>query len=112
MPSQDFKRSDRIADLIKVEISEVLSKEVRDPRIQGITVMNVMLTPDMKKADIFISQTNSFNEIDLEELKEGLEKAKGFIRKKLSQNLNLRRIPEIFFKIEVFDRIEVKRTLD
>tara|TARA_B100000989_G_scaffold216797_1_gene165126 strand:+ start:409 stop:720 length:312 start_codon:yes stop_codon:yes gene_type:complete len=102
MPSQDFKRSDRIADLIKVEISQVLSTEVKDPRIQGITVLNVMLTPDMKKADIFISKTNSFNEIDQEELKKGLEKAKGFIRKKLSQNLNLRRIPEIFFKIEEF----------
>ena len=102
MPSQDFKRSDRIADLIKVEISQVLSKEVKDPRIKGITVMNVVLTPDMKKADILISQTNSFNEIDLGELINGLEKAKGFIRKKLSQNLNLRRIPEIFFKIEEF----------
>jgi ribosome-binding factor A len=102
MPSPDFKRSDRIADLIKVEISQVLSKEVKDPRIRGITVMNVMLTPDMKKADILISQTNSFNEIDLGELINGLEKAKGFIRKKLSQNLNLRRIPEIFFKIEEF----------
>ena len=47
MPSQDFKRTDRIADLIKVEISQVLSKEVKDPRIKGITVMNVVLTPDM-----------------------------------------------------------------
>ena len=102
MPSPDFKRSDRIADLIKVEISQVLSTEVKDPRVQGVTVLNVMLTPDMKKADIFISQINSFNEIDLQELKKGLEKAKGFIRKKLSQNLNLRRIPEIFFKIEEF----------
>ena len=102
MPSQDFKRSDRIADLIKVEISQVISQEAKDPRIQGITVMNVLLTPDMKKADIYISQTNSFNEIDQQELKMGLEKAKGFIRKKLSQNLKLRRIPEIFFKIEEF----------
>ena len=100
MPSQDFKRSDRIADLIKVEISRVLSTEVKDPRVQGITVLNVTLTPDMKKADILISQTNSFNEVDPKELKKGLEKAKGFIRKKLSQNLNLRRIPEIFFNIE------------
>ena len=66
MPSQDFKRSDRIADLIKVEISQVLSQEVRDPRVQGITVLNVLLTPDMKKADIFISQINSFNEKDSE----------------------------------------------
>ena len=62
MPSQDFKRSDRIADLLKVEISQVLSQEVKDPRVQGITVLNVMLTPDMKKADILISQSNSFNE--------------------------------------------------
>ena len=100
MPSQDFRRSDRIADLIKVEISQVISTEVKDPRIQGITVLNVILTPDMRKADIFISQTNSFNEIDPEELIKGLEKAKGFIRKKLSQNLNLKRIPEIFFEIE------------
>ena len=100
MPSQDFKRSDRIADLIKVEISQVLSMEVKDPRVQGITVLNVLLTPDMKKADIFICQSNSFNEIEVEKVRQGLEKAKGFIRKKLSQNLNLRRTPEIFFKIE------------
>ena len=100
MPSQDFKRSDRIADLIKVEISQVLSLEVRDPRVQGITVLSVLLTSDMKKADIFISQSNSFNEIDIEEVKKGLEKAKGFIRRKLSKNLNLRRTPEIFFKLE------------
>ena len=100
MPSQDFKRSDRIADLIKVEISQVLSQEVRDPRVQGITVLNVLLTPDMKKADIFISQSNSFNEMDSEEVKRGLEKAKGFIRRKLSKNLNLRRTPELFFKLE------------
>ena len=100
MPSQDFKRSDRIADLIKVEISQVLSQEVRDPRVQGITVLNVLLTSDMKKADIFISQSNSFNQIDSEEVKKGLEKAKGFIRRKLSKNLNLRRTPEIFFKLE------------
>ena len=100
MPSQDFKRSDRIADLIKVEISQVLSQEVRDPRVQGITILNVLLTSDMKKADIFISQSNSFNEIDIEEVKKGLEKAKSFIRRKLSKNLNLRRTPEIFFKLE------------
>ena len=102
MPSKDFKRSDRIADLIKVEISQVLSTEVKDPRVQGITVLNVTMTPDMKKADILISQSNSFNEIDSEEVKIGLDKAKGFIRKKLSDNLNLRRTPEIFFKIEDF----------
>ena len=52
MPSQDFKRSDRIADLIKVEISQILSTAVKDPRVQGTTVLAVNLTQNMKKADI------------------------------------------------------------
>ena len=100
MPSQDFKRSDRIADLIKVEISQILSTAVKDPRVQGTTVLAVNLTSDMKKADIYISLSNSFTNIREDELKQGLEKAKGFIRRKLSQNLELRRTPEIFFKFE------------
>ena len=100
MPSQDFKRSDRIADLIKVEISQILNTAVKDPRVQGTTVLAVNLTSDMKKADIYISLSNSFTNIKEDELKQGLEKAKGFIRSKLSQNLELRRTPEIFFKFD------------
>ena len=63
MPFQDFKRSDRIADLIKVEISQILNSAVKDPRVQGTTVLAVNLTPDMKKADIYISLSNSFTNI-------------------------------------------------
>ena len=100
MSSPDFKRSDRISDLIKVEISNILSFEVKDPRVTGITVLRVELSNDMKKSFIFFSSDNSFNDLDSKEILVGLEKAKGFIRKKLSNNLNLRRTPEIFFKQE------------
>ena len=102
MPSPDFKRSDRISDLIKVEISNILSFEVKDPRVKGITVLRVELSSDMKNSFIFFSSDNSFNDLDSEEILVGLEKAKGFIRKKLSNNLNLRRTPEIFFKEESY----------
>ena len=102
MPSPDFKRSDRISDLIKVEISNILSFEVKDPRVKGITILKVELSPDMKKSYIFFSSENSFNNLDSEEILVGLEKAKGFIRKKLSNNLNLRRTPEIYFKEESY----------
>ncbi len=102
MPSPDFKRSDRISDLIKVEISNILSFEVKDPRVRGITVLRVELSSDMKNSFIFFSSDNSFNDLDSEEILIGLEKAKGFIRKKLSNNLNLRRTPEIFFKEESY----------
>ena len=56
----------------------------------------------MKKAYIFFSRDNSFSDLDIEEILEGLIKAKGFIRKKLSRNLNLRRTPEIDFKLESY----------
>ncbi len=102
MPSPDFKRSDRISDLIKVEISNILSFEVKDPRVKGITILKAELSPDMKKSYIFFSSENSFNNLDPEEILVGLEKAKGFIRKKLSNNLNLRRTPEIYFKEESY----------
>ena len=102
MPSPDFKRSDRISDLIKVEISNILSFEVKDPRVRGITVLRVELSSDMKNSFIFFSSDNSFNDLDSEEILIGLEKAKGFIRKKLSSNLNLRRTPEIYFKEESY----------
>ena len=102
MPSQDFKRSDRISDLIKVEISNILSFEVKDPRVRGITVLRVDLSSDMKNAFIFFSSDNSFNDLDTEEILVGLEKARGFIRKKLSNNLSLRRTPEIYFKEESY----------
>ena len=73
MPSQDFKRSDRIADLIKVEISKIINTDVKDPRVVGITVLGVNISPDMKKADIYISDSNSFSDIKIEEIKIGLE---------------------------------------
>ena len=105
MPSPDFKRSDRISDLIKVEISNILSFEVKDPRVTGITVLRVELSSDMKQSFIFFSSANSFNNLDSKEILEGLEKAKGFIRRKLSSNLNLRRTPEIYFKQESLRQI-------
>ncbi len=98
MTSPDFKRSDRISDLIKVEISNILSFEVKDPRVRGITILEVELSADMKKSYIIYSSNNSFNDLDSKEILEGLQKAKGFIRKRLSTNLNLRRTPEIDFR--------------
>ena len=102
MPSPDFKRSDRISDLIKVEISNILTSEVKDPRVRGITILKVELSSDMRKSFIYFSSDNSFSDLDTKEMLEGLEKAKGFIRSKLSNNLNLRRTPEIYFKQESY----------
>ena len=97
MHSQDFSRSDRLSDQIRTEVSFILQKEVKDPRLKGLTIIKVDLSKDIKKAYILFSALNSFNDIDLEEVRAGLEKAKGFIRSMLGKRLEIKRIPELFF---------------
>ena len=97
MYSQDFTRSDRISDQIRSEISFVLKDQVKDPRLLGLTIIKVETTKDLKKAYIYYSTYNSFNKTKSEEVERGLQKAKGFIRKLLSQRLTIKRVPEICF---------------
>ena len=97
MYSQDFTRSDRISDQIRSEISFVLKDQVKDPRLFGLTIIKVETTKDLKKAYIYYSTYTSFNQTKSEEVERGLQKAKGFIRKLLSQRLPIKRVPEICF---------------
>tara|TARA_B100000809_G_scaffold266552_1_gene329829 strand:- start:394 stop:714 length:321 start_codon:yes stop_codon:yes gene_type:complete len=101
MPSLDFKRSDRVSDLIHSEVAKIFSTEVRDPRLAGITIIRVEMTPDMKKTFIYYSSSNSFSDVDKKDLLIGLSKVKGFIRSTLSKRLNMRRTPEINFKEDI-----------
>jgi|TARA_B100001750_G_scaffold64122_1_gene50880 ribosome-binding factor A len=98
MRSSDFTRSDRLSDQIKTEVSLILKNDVKDPRLEGITIISVELTKDIGKAYILFSPLNSFAERNLLEIEEGFEKAKGFIRSALSKKLNIKRLPELSFQ--------------
>lgn len=94
-----LKRSDRVADLIKAELSDILLKEVRDPRIGAVTITGVELTPDLRWAKIFFVRMGE--DTSSRELQEALEKASGFIKRELGKRLQLRYIPSLTF---VYDR--------
>jgi len=100
MKSPDFSRSDRLQDQIKRELSKILREKVKDPRVFGLTLTRVELSEDKKKAFIFFSPQNSFNDIPKEQMHEGLKKAKGFIRGSLSANLSLKFTPDLVFSEE------------
>tara|TARA_B100000586_G_C19962719_1_gene364431 strand:+ start:331 stop:654 length:324 start_codon:yes stop_codon:yes gene_type:complete len=106
MQSEDFSRSDRLADQIKSEISIILRDQVKDPRLKGLTILKVQLSTDIKKASVYYSPFNSFKDINLEDIKEGLSKAKGFIRRVLAKRLKVKRIPEISFEPEPSEFLE------
>jgi ribosome-binding factor A len=91
----DFKRADRVADLIKQELSNILRREVGDPRIANITVTDVKLTDDLRSARIYFVELGKDRlSADVEK---GLSKAKGFLKRELGKRLQLRYIPELAF---------------
>jgi ribosome-binding factor A len=91
----DFKRADRVADLIKQEISDILRREAHDPRIANITLTDVRLTDDLRSARIyFVELGKDCLSADVEK---GLAKAKGFLKRELGKRLQLRYIPELAF---------------
>ena len=90
-----FKRADRVADLIKKEISDILVKQVHDPRIGIITITGVKVSDDLRSARIFFVELGKNQCSD--EVKTGLQKAVGYLRWELGHRLRLRYVPELFF---------------
>lgn len=92
------KRSEKVADLIQKEVSQMLVKTVKDPRIGFVTITKVMVTEDYRLAKVYFSVAGSSEE--RESSMKGLNSAKGYIRKELGRRINLRYTPEIMFKFD------------
>jgi len=94
-----FKRADRVADLLKAEISDILLKQIRDPRIGTVTITAVEITDDLRYAKVYFVEMGK-DQID-DQTREGLQKAKGFLKRELGKRLQLRYMPDINF---IFDK--------
>ena len=90
-----YKRADRVADMIKVEIADLLLKQVRDPRIGSITITGAKVTDDLRTARVYFVELGQ--DACSDAVQAGLEKAKGFLRRELGRRLRLRHVPEILF---------------
>ena len=93
------RRAQKLAQLIKRVISELISQEIKDPRIGFITITRVKLSNDLKSSNIYYTLLGD-NE-SKESTRKGLTRAKGYLRSHLGARLRLRRVPEIEF---VFDK--------
>lgn len=91
-------RSNRVAEEIKKEMTQILRSEFKDPRIGFITVTGAEVTPDIRYAKIFVSVMGD-DESKVQSM-QALEKAKGFVRTELGKRIRLRYTPEISFKID------------
>ena len=92
------KRSEKVADLIQKEISQMLVKSIKDPRIGFVTITKVSVSEDCRFAKVYFSVAGTLAE--RERSMEGLDSAKGFVRKELGRRIRLRYTPEILFQFD------------
>ena len=99
-------RHERVGEEIAHEINAMLAGELKDPRLEGsIIASEVRVQPDMKHARVFISVKGTTEE-QADAIK-ALEHAAGFIRHELVERLQLRRLPELHFALDLSEeRVE------
>jgi ribosome-binding factor A len=88
-------KKDRMNERIRLVLSELLLREVSDPRLQGVTVTEVILDGEMMYANIYV---NALGDEDRQlSVMEGLERAKGFLRREVGQRIHTRNTPQLQF---------------
>ena len=92
------KRSEKVAGLIQKEISQMLVKSIKDPRIGFVTITKVTVSEDFRFAKVHFSVAGTLQE--RERSMKGLDSAKGYIRKELGRRIRLRHTPEIMFQFD------------
>jgi len=93
-----YKRSDRLGELILAEISDLVTRDIKDPRIGFVTFTRVEMSDDLRYAKVLVSSLGS--EQEKARTVQGLSSATGYIRRHLGRALHLRYTPEITFLID------------
>jgi len=94
-----YHRTQRVAEEMKKEISNIIINEIKDPRISGlITITSVDISDDLRHAKVFVSIYGE-KEKKMKTI-EGLKNATGFIRREVGNRIRLRYTPEIVFKLD------------
>jgi len=115
-------RIERVNNLIRQEMSKLLQRQVKDPRLGSfVTVTEVITSTDLRHAKVFVSRIGSDEE--KQDTLNALVAASGFLRNELARCLKLRRVPELSFRwdnsiergarlLELIDRVNADDTSD
>ena len=91
-------RSHKLGDLIQRELSELLQRELRDPRVGMITITAVDVSPDFSHAKVLYT---TLDPARVEDAAKGLKRAAGFLRSQLARRIKLYTTPELRFEYDV-----------
>jgi ribosome-binding factor A len=92
------RRTDRVGDVLRAELSDLLLRDVHDPRVKLASITEVDVTTDLKRAIVKVSVLG--DDQQRQEAIEGLRHARGFLRTELSHRLRTRVTPELVFELD------------
>lgn len=92
-----FKRAQRVAHLVRKEISDIIMNRLKDPRLGFITVTDVEVTDDLKLARVYYSV---LKEEDIEVTTEVLEASRAYIRSELGRRVRMKFTPDVEFHFD------------
>lgn len=98
----DYSRAERVAEMIRRDLSSLIRHRVKDPRVGMVTILDVEVSRDLSHAKVYFDTLDEANSSDVED---GLNKAAGFLRRELGHELKLRSTPSLAF---IYDDTEVK----
>lgn len=112
-------RKEKIAEEIRQEVSQIIALELLDPRVEGVSVTHVKMTPDLRLARVYFNVAG--NERNIKEVEAGLKSASGVIKSAIADRLVMKFVPNLEFfydeteelqkKIDLlFQEIEAKKT--
>lgn len=94
MGLKEYSRSERVADQIQREVAEIIAQDLNDPRIGRVTVSGSSLSRDLSNATLYITMPADG---DVKRALEGLNRATGFVRRRLGQRVRMRYVPRLRF---------------
>ncbi len=94
------RRTSRVNDLLREELSALLLKGVKDPRVAHglVTITEVQVSPDLRHATVFVSHLG--NEDERAEVLEGLQHSAHYLHRELMHRLDMRSVPELIFRFD------------
>ena len=103
--AREFSRRHRVAEELQRELGLLITSEVKDPRVQFVSISEVELSADLQHAKVYVANFDVTAEDDrAARAIEGLKAAEGFLKKKLGQRLRLRVMPELRFIEDTTER--------
>lgn len=97
--AMDERRSQRVAEALREELTEMIGYELTDPRLEGTEVIDVHVSPDMRLASVQVTVPG--DDARQKQALDALDHAKSFLKRELAIRLELPRIPDLRFEVNV-----------